>query len=48
MTNRKNERKNEKLRNIIKKLKKNKKQARIIVFRNGEIIVLTENSEEKK
>lgn len=38
---------NKKLHDIINKLKREKKQARIIAFKNGKIVVLTEGSEEK-
>lgn len=38
---------NKKLQDVIDELKKEKKQARIIAFKNGQIVVLTEDSEEK-
>jgi len=39
---------NKKLQDVINDLKKEKKQARIIAFKNGQIIVLTEETEGKK
>jgi len=38
---------NKKLQDIINRLKKEKKEARIIVFKNGKIVVLTEEIKEK-
>jgi len=43
----KNKELNKKLQDIINKLKKEKKQVRIIAFKNGQIIILAENPEEK-
>ncbi len=39
---------NEKLQNIINKLRKEKREARIIVLKSGKIIILTENTKTKK